>query len=148
MRDGDVFTAGIEGRISYCDLGSEGPWVFCGNLFLSANRGAAGTVVGITQEADVLTASGDRYYLSVDTGGHSITTFFKDNVFDQTGMKTAGEAFATFGGGSYVYAVTTYGNVFRWKSCEGGPWEYVGAYKSGPTNATRPSWGSIKSRYR
>ena len=142
MREGDVFVAGFGG--SQCGS-AQLAWGLLGNVFSSTGRGA-GRVVGINQNGQIVAASGDWFWLNCSYSQIS----FQGNVFDITGIRAPGEEFVTSGsgcpGGGYEYAVTTYGNVFRWSGCVG--WEYAGAINVGPTNTKRLSWGKLKSIYR
>ena len=149
MREGNLFLAGH----SYLDPcpSSQRDWVLLANVFQSAGRGVP-PVVGMNQHGHVLAGNGDWFQLSVDYNYcSSVSASFRSNVFDVTGVRAPGEEFMTFGGsspgGGYAYAVTTYGNVFRWSGCVG--WEYLGPLVTGgPTNSSRTSWGKLKTIYR
>ena len=121
----------------------QNPWALLANVFFSAGRGP-GAIVGMNQHGQALAASGEWFQITVDYNYcSSISAAFQGNVIEITGMGAPGEEFVTFGGGSpsggHEYAVTSYGNVFRWAGCSG--WVYLGPMMDDdlPIPATRTS---------
>ena len=141
MRDGDLFLAGFDGPQGCARPQRE--WILKGNVFSSAGQGF-GTVVGMNHNYRVLAANGDEFQLAVDYNnciGFEAT--FIGNVFAFTGTGAPGEEFVAFGS---AYAVTTFGNVYRWEACVG--WRTVSGLPTGPTASSRSSWGDLKMTYR
>ena len=146
MRDGDVF---LSSGPTEC-LGPQGAWVLSGNVFALSGQ-PHGRVAGITTNAQVLTVDGGWFQLITGCPGTPVVTL-QGNVFEITGVgPSAGEEFATFGGGMGVgveYAVTNYGSVYRWQGGGCPNWTYLGALPIGPTAVEGRTWGRLKTRYR
>jgi len=83
MGAGDLYVAGFLGP-RVCPW-PQGPWLLLGNVFASAGRAAIGLVVGMNQDGQVLSASGDWLQIGIDYNGcNSVSASFQGNVFEIT----------------------------------------------------------------
>lgn len=150
MEDGDVFLS--VGPVFYDCIVEQGPWSLSGNVFSISGR-APNRIAGMTVNAQILAANGDWFQLYLDCSGGLGTPMvtFLGNAFEMAGVgPSAGEEFTDFGGSgpAIEYALTTLGNVYRWRGSNCYHWTYVGALPIGPTLVRGESWGRLKIRYR
>jgi len=144
--NGDLWSSGYEGQ-NVC-VRQQGPWSLVGNVFASAGQGS-GQVVGINSHGEVLTSSGEEYFIIPDAScGFSASLIH--NVFAQIPALPS-ESIVGFGDTDDrdVYAVTNAGRVFRRgiSGCDPHEWFHVGSLDL-PTSVQRAAWGSVKVRYR
>ncbi|HEY2955523.1 MAG TPA: hypothetical protein VGK89_09795 [Candidatus Eisenbacteria bacterium] len=123
---------------AFCDFCT---YHFLNNVFVTAGHQSADPIAAIAGGRAV-TAGGDVY--DQETGGcYPCNWHYSNNVFQSAGRTSSGTVVATAG----AVVMTSDGDIYQ-QGCCSPTWVYKGNIFSGPTAATRTSWGAMKSRYR